>query len=93
MRPSRACKHALPVARQACLHAERGAAGSYDLVQDRTHVGRTFRTLNIIDAFTKEALTIRVKRKINSTDVVDALTIARQCIARQCHERGAVHPT
>jgi putative transposase len=33
-----------------------------------------FRTLNIIDEFTKEALVIRVKRKLNSTDVVDALT-------------------
>jgi transposase InsO family protein len=43
-------------------------------VQDRTHDGRIFRTLNIIDEFTKEALAIRVKRKLNSTDVVDALT-------------------
>ncbi|MCQ0093974.1 IS3 family transposase [Roseovarius sp. M141] len=47
---------------------------SYDFVQDRTHDGRVFRTLNIIDEFTKEALVIRVKRKLNSTDVVDALT-------------------
>ena len=30
--------------------------------------------LNIIDEFTKEALVIRVDRKLNSTDVVDALT-------------------
>jgi transposase InsO family protein len=30
--------------------------------------------LNIIDEFSKEALTIRVERKLNSTDVVDALT-------------------
>jgi len=47
---------------------------SYDFVQDRTHDGRVFRTLNIIDEFTREALMIRVKRKLNSTDVVDALT-------------------
>lgn len=47
---------------------------SYDFVQDRTHDGRIFRTLNIIDEFTKEALVIRVDRKLNSTDVVDALT-------------------
>ncbi len=33
-----------------------------------------FRTLNIIDEFTKETLVIRVKRKLNSTDVVDTLT-------------------
>ena len=42
---------------------------SYDFVQDRTHDGRTFRTLNIIDEFTKEALLIRVKRRLNSTDM------------------------
>ncbi|MFY1708824.1 IS3 family transposase [Tritonibacter scottomollicae] len=47
---------------------------SYDFVQDRTHDGRVFRTLNIIDEFTKEALVIKVKRKLNSVDVVDALT-------------------
>jgi len=47
---------------------------SYDFVQDRTHDGRIFRMLNIIDEFTREALTIRVERKLNSADVVDALT-------------------
>ncbi len=47
---------------------------TYDFVQDRTYDGRVFRTLNIIDEFTKEALAIRVRRKLNSTDVVDALT-------------------
>ena len=47
---------------------------SYDFVQDRTHDGRAFRTLNIIDEFTKEALMIRVDRKLNSVDVVGALT-------------------
>jgi len=47
---------------------------SYDFVQDRTHDGRILRMLNIIDEFTKEALMIRVERKLNSTDVVDALT-------------------
>ena len=46
---------------------------SNDFVQDLTHDGRIFRTLNIIDEFTKEALVIRVKRKLNSTDVLDAL--------------------
>ena len=47
---------------------------SYDFVQDRTHDGRIYRTLNIIDEFTREALMIHVDRKLNSTDVVDALT-------------------
>ncbi len=47
---------------------------SYDFVQDRTADGRVYRTLNIIDEYTREALMIRVGRKLNSTDVLDALT-------------------
>ena len=38
-----------------------------------TTSGRAYRTLNIIDEYTREALMIRVDRKLNSTDVVDAL--------------------
>lgn len=49
-------------------------SGSCDFVQDRTRDGRIFRTLNIIDEFTKEVLVVRVKRKLNSVQVVDALT-------------------
>lgn len=40
-------------------------------MQDRTHDGCVSRTLNVIDEFIKEALVIRVKRKLN---VVEALT-------------------
>ena len=47
---------------------------SYDFVHHRTDDGRAFRTLNILDEFSREYLAIRVKRKLNSTDVVDALT-------------------
>lgn len=47
---------------------------SHDFVQDRTADGRVNRTLNIIDEYTREALMIRVNRKLNSTDVLDALT-------------------
>lgn len=47
---------------------------SYDFVQDRTADGRAYRMLNIIDEYTREVLMIRVKRKLNSVDVVDALT-------------------
>ena len=47
---------------------------SYDFVQDRTADGRVYRTLNIIDEYTGEALMIRFDRKLNSTDVLDALT-------------------
>ncbi len=47
---------------------------SYDFVHCRTDDGRAFRTLNILDEFSRECLAIRVKRKLNSTDVIDALT-------------------
>ena len=47
---------------------------SYDFVEGRTHNGRKFRMLNIIDEFTRECLAIRVDRKLNSTDVIDALS-------------------
>ena len=47
---------------------------SYDFVQGRAADGRVYRTLNIIDEYTMEALMIRVDRKLNSIDVLDALT-------------------
>ena len=47
---------------------------SYDFVEDRTHDGRKYRMLNVIDEFTRESLAIRVKRKLNSTDVIDVLS-------------------
>jgi transposase InsO family protein len=43
-------------------------------VHHRTDDGRVFRTLNLIDEFTRECLAIRVKRKLNSIDVIDVLT-------------------
>ncbi|WP_120632585.1 IS3 family transposase [Ruegeria sp. EL01] len=47
---------------------------SYDFVHHRTDDGRAFRTLNILDEYSRECLAIRVKRKLNSTEVIDALT-------------------
>jgi Transposase and inactivated derivatives len=47
---------------------------SYDFVHEGTHDGRAFRTLNVIDECTRECLIIRVKRKLNSIDVIDVLT-------------------
>ena len=40
----------------------------------RTGDGRAFRTLNILDEFSWNCLAIRVKRKLNPTDVINALT-------------------
>ena len=46
---------------------------SYDFVHCRTDDGRAFRTLNILDEYSRECLAIRVKRKLNSADVIDGL--------------------
>ena len=47
---------------------------SYDFVEDRTHDGRKYRMLNVIDEFTRECLTIRVSRRLKSIDVIDVLS-------------------
>ena len=47
---------------------------SYDFVEDRTHDGRKFRMLNVIDEFTHECLAIRVARKLKAIDVIDVLS-------------------
>jgi len=47
---------------------------SYDFVHHRTDDGRVFRTLDLLDEFTRECQAIRVKRKLNSNDVIDVLT-------------------
>lgn len=52
----------------------RNHAWSYDFVEDRTHNGKKYRMLNIVDEFTHEALAIRIRRKLNSIDVIDALS-------------------
>jgi putative transposase len=54
--------------------AYRNHVWSYDFVHCRTDDGKAFRTLNILDEFSRECLAIRVKRKLNSTDVIDVLT-------------------
>ena len=47
---------------------------SYDFVADRTHEGKAYRMLCVIDEFTREALAIRVARRLRATDVIDALS-------------------
>ena len=43
---------------------------SYDFVHDRTHDGKPFKILNIVDEYTKESLASYTKRKIKSQDVI-----------------------
>jgi putative transposase len=51
-----------------------GHVWSYDFMQHRTHDGRSFRLLTIIDEFTRECLAIRVQRRLTSEDVLEELT-------------------
>ena len=46
----------------------------YDFLEDRTHDGRRYRMLNVIDEFTRECLAIRVDRKLKAVDVIDVLS-------------------
>ena len=57
------------------LRAERpNHVWSYDFLEDRTHDGRKYRMLNVVDEFTLECLAIRLDRKLKSTDVIDVLS-------------------
>ncbi len=47
---------------------------SYDFVVDRTHDGRAFRMLTIIDEFSRECLAIEISRKLNSRNIMDVLS-------------------
>jgi len=46
---------------------------AYDFVEDRTHDGRRFRMLNIVDECTRECLAIKVARKLKAADVIALL--------------------
>ena len=57
------------------LRAEhRNHVWSYDFVEDRTHEGRKYRMLNVVDEFTHECLAIRVARRLKAIDVIDVLS-------------------
>lgn len=46
---------------------------AYDFVAERTHNGRAFRMLTVVDEYTRECLAIKVERKLSSTQVLDVL--------------------
>ena len=46
----------------------------YDCVHDRTHDGRAFRILTLIDEYTRECLSIDVSRRMNSESVLERLS-------------------
>lgn len=47
---------------------------SYDFAHCRTDDGKGFEVLNIIDRLNRERFAITVDRKLNLTNVIDALT-------------------
>jgi transposase InsO family protein len=47
---------------------------SYDFVQSRTHDGRSFRMLTVMDEFTRECLAIDVARRLTSEEVLERLS-------------------
>ncbi|MCJ2068459.1 IS3 family transposase [Methylobacterium sp. J-030] len=47
---------------------------SYDFVEHRTHGGRKYRLLNVLDEFTRKCLAIRVSRTPKAHDVIDVLS-------------------
>ena len=49
---------------------------SYDFVMDRTHDGRKFRMLTVIDEFTRRCMAVVVERRLNSDNVLHCLTLA-----------------
>jgi len=53
---------------------QRNHVWSYDFVEDRTHEGRKYRMLNVLDEFSHECLAIRVARKLKAIDVIDVLS-------------------
>lgn len=46
---------------------------SYDFVTDKTNDGRKIRMLTVIDEYSREALAIKVERRLRSKDIVEVL--------------------
>ena len=54
--------------------AHRDHVWAYDFVAARTHDGRLFRMLTLVDEFTRECLSIDVARQLKSDDVLERLS-------------------
>ncbi len=64
------------LARSSCIRLRPTHANhvwSYDFISDRTSDGRTYRSLNIIDEYTRECLLMHVARKITAYNVLEHL--------------------
>jgi putative transposase len=58
-----------------------GHVWSYDFMVERTHDGRPFRILNVIDEYTRECLAVKVARQLDHEDV-------QACLANLFCARG-----
>ncbi len=64
---------------------------AYDFMTDRTHDGKAFRLLTIVDEFTRECLAIVAARKLTADDVLATLTelfVLRGCPAHLRSDNG-----
>ncbi len=61
---------------------------SYDFMEDRTHDGRRYRILNVIDEYTRECLAITVARRLNHKDVLNTLNRLFICRGIPVHVRS-----
>lgn len=75
--PGTAAQASPALAQRRIMHPAAAGAAKPRLVlqlrQDRTHDGRKFRMLNVIDEFTRECIAIRIGR-LRSADVIDVLS-------------------
>jgi len=63
--------------------AYRDHVWSYDFIHARTHEGRVFRLLTIIDEYSRESLAIKVARGLTSEDVSACICHSKQGGSRQ----------
>lgn len=69
-----------------------GHVWSYDFVEGRTHDGRKFRILSIIDEASRECLALPVARRLRSEDVLAALAELFVTRGPPAHMRGEREP-
>ncbi len=75
----------------SCLRLKplfRNHVWSYDFVADRTHEGRSFRILTLIDEYTRECLALKVRRHFKAQDVVEVLSELFLKRGLPCHIRS-----
>lgn len=61
---------------------------TYDFLEDRTESGDRIRILNVVDEFTREALAIRVERKLGFIEVLQTLNMLLKCRGVPKHIRS-----